>query len=90
MVGGFSRSLYTPKPGAEFTEDDWTDPETPGLAPYPRSKAIAERAAWDLMENDDGDTELVVVNPTGIFGPTLASCNSPRPCATTSARLPSA
>jgi dihydroflavonol-4-reductase len=73
MTSSFAAVGYTPKPGAEFTEDDWTDPDTPGLAPYPRSKAIAERAAWDLMDRDGGDTELVVVNPTGIFGPTLTT-----------------
>ena len=50
---------YTPKPVPEFTEADWTDPDTPGLAPYPRSKAVAERAARDLMERDGGSTELL-------------------------------
>ncbi|WP_410786571.1 NAD-dependent epimerase/dehydratase family protein [Kribbella sp. C-35] len=69
LTSSFAAVGYTPKAGAEFTEDDWTDPDTPGLAPYPHSKAIAERAAWDLMR--DAATELVVVNPTGIFGPTL-------------------
>jgi nucleoside-diphosphate-sugar epimerase len=73
LTSSFAAIGYTPKPGAEFTEEDWTDPDTPGLAPYPRSKAIAERAAWDLMERDGGDTELVVVNPTFILGPTLTS-----------------
>jgi nucleoside-diphosphate-sugar epimerase len=73
LTSSFAAIGYTPKPGAEFTEDDWTDPDTPGLAAYLRSKAIAERAAWDLMERDGGDTELVVVNPTFILGPTLTS-----------------
>jgi nucleoside-diphosphate-sugar epimerase len=73
LTSSFAAIGYTPKPGAEFTEDDWTDPDTPGLAPYPRSKAVAERAAWDLMEHDGGDTELVVVNPTFILGPTLTA-----------------
>jgi dihydroflavonol-4-reductase len=73
LTSSFAAIGYTPKPGAEFTEDDWTDPDTPGLAPYPRSKAIAERAAWDLMASDGGDTELVVVNPTFILGPTLTT-----------------
>jgi dihydroflavonol-4-reductase len=73
LTSSFAAIGYTPKPSAEFTEDDWTDPDTPGLAPYPRSKAIAERAAWDLMEHDGGDTELVVVNPTFILGPTLTT-----------------
>ena len=73
LTSSFAAIGYTPKPGAEFTEDDWTDPDTPGLAPYPRSKAIAERAAWELMKRDGGDTELVVVNPTFILGPTLTT-----------------
>ncbi|MBB6554652.1 NAD-dependent epimerase/dehydratase family protein [Nonomuraea rubra] len=71
LTSSFAAVGYTPKPGAEYTEDDWTDPGTPGLAPYPRSKAIAERAAWDLMRG--GGTELAVVNPTFILGPTLTT-----------------
>ena len=71
LTSSFAAVGYSPKPVRDFTEEDWTDPDTPGLAPYPRSKAIAERAAWDLMERDGGDTELVVVNPTFILGPTL-------------------
>jgi nucleoside-diphosphate-sugar epimerase len=43
---------YSPKPGAEYTEADWTDPDTPGLPPYPRSKVIAERTAWDFIEHE--------------------------------------
>jgi len=70
LTSSFAAVGYTPKPDAEYTEADWTDPDTPGLAPYPRSKAIAERAAWDLMA--DGGTELVTVNPTAIFGPALS------------------
>jgi len=73
LTSSFAAIGYTPKPTAEFTEDDWTDPDTPGLAPYPRSKTVAERAAWDLIEHDKSDTELVVVNPTFILGPTLTT-----------------
>jgi nucleoside-diphosphate-sugar epimerase len=71
LTSSFAAIGYTPKPNHEFTEDDWTDPDTPGLAPYPRSKAIAERAAWDFVAREGGGTELVVVNPTFILGPTL-------------------
>ncbi|MQY19206.1 NAD-dependent epimerase/dehydratase family protein [Nocardia macrotermitis] len=71
LTSSFAAIGYTPKPGAEYTEQDWTDPDTPGLALYPRSKAIAERAAWDFAEREGGDTELVTVNPTFILGPTL-------------------
>jgi dihydroflavonol-4-reductase len=73
LTSSFAAIGYSPKPVREYTEDDWTDPDTPGLAPYPRSKTVAERAAWDLMERDGGDTELVVVNPTFILGPTLTT-----------------
>jgi nucleoside-diphosphate-sugar epimerase len=73
LTSSFAAIGYSPKPVRDYTEEDWTDPDTPGLATYPRSKAIAERAAWDFMESDGGDTELVVVNPTFILGPTITS-----------------
>ena len=73
LTSSFAAIGYTPKPSAEFTEDDWTDPDMPGLQPYPRSKTIAERAAWDFMNSEGGATELVVVNPTFILGPPLTS-----------------
>ena len=69
----FAAVGYSPKPDAEYTEADWTDADTPGLHPYPRAKAIAERAAWDFIEYEDAGTELVVVNPTFILGPTLTT-----------------
>jgi nucleoside-diphosphate-sugar epimerase len=73
LTSSFAAVGYTPKPDFEYTEADWTDPDTPDLPPYPRSKAIAERAAWDFIEREGGDTELVVVNPTFILGPTLTT-----------------
>jgi nucleoside-diphosphate-sugar epimerase len=73
VTSSFAAVGYSPKPGAEYTEADWTDPDTPGLASYPRSKVIAERAAWDFIGHEGGDTELVVVNPTFILGPTLTT-----------------
>jgi dihydroflavonol-4-reductase len=73
LTSSFAAVGYSPKPDAEYTEADWTDPDTPGLAPYPRSKAIAERAAWDFIEREGGETQLVVVNPTFILGPTLTT-----------------
>ena len=53
-----------------FTETDWTDPNAK-IPAYIKSKTIAERAAWDFMEKEGGDMELVVINPVGIFGPVL-------------------
>jgi nucleoside-diphosphate-sugar epimerase len=71
LTSSFAAVGYSPKPGAEYTEGDWTDPGTPGLPAYPLSKVIAERTAWDFIDSEGGDTELVVVNPTFILGPTL-------------------
>ena len=73
LTSSFAAVGYSSKPGAEYTEADWTDPDMPGLPPYPRSKKIAERAAWDFIERAGGETELVVVNPTFILGPTLTT-----------------
>jgi nucleoside-diphosphate-sugar epimerase len=38
-----------------------------------KSTTIAERAAWDFIGTDGGDTQLVVVNPTFIAGPSLVA-----------------
>ncbi len=73
LTSSFVAVGYTPKPGFEYTEADWTDPDTPGLPWYPLSKVIAERAAWDFIQAEGGDTELVTVNPTYILGPTLTT-----------------
>jgi nucleoside-diphosphate-sugar epimerase len=71
LTSSFAAVGYSPKAVRDYTEADWTDPDTPGLPPYPRSKAIAERAAWDFIGTEGGDTQLVVVNPTFIAGPSL-------------------
>ena len=58
-------------------ESEWTDLDDSTLTPYARSKTIAERAAWDLIE-EMGETErLAVVNPGAILGPVLSSERSP-------------
>ena len=71
LTSSFAAVGYSPKAVRDYAEEDWTDPDTPGLAPYPRSKAIAERAAWDFVATEGGDMQLVVVNPTFIAGPSL-------------------
>ncbi len=54
-----------------LTEEDWTDPDAPGLTPYVRSKTIAEQAAWDLVRERGEEDRLAVVNPGAIIGPVL-------------------
>ena len=58
-----------------FTEEDWTDVNVP-LPAYIKSKTVAEKAAWDFIENDGGGLELTVINPVGIFGPIIGDISS--------------
>src|SRR3984957_2434529 len=58
-------------PERGFTEDDWTDIGSRDVTAYVKSKVLAERAAWDFIKNEGGQTELSVINPTATFGPTL-------------------
>lgn len=66
-----SGAAATPPPGAtgEFDESLWTNPDQPGLDAYRRSKAIAERAAWDELAAHPGPTTLTTILPGAIFGP---------------------
>jgi len=61
---------------APFDETSWTNIESCEMSAYVRSKAIAERAAWDFMSKEGGALELAVVNPAGIFGPVLGRDSS--------------
>ncbi|WP_431969101.1 SDR family oxidoreductase [Actinacidiphila sp. bgisy160] len=70
MTSSYAAIGYTMTPDDHYTEENWTDPETPGLPAYHKSKIVAETAAWDYVRTH-GDIELVVINPTGIFGPQL-------------------
>ena len=71
MTSSFAAVGYGHEPTDEaFDEHTWTNVDAP-LSAYIRSKALAERAAWDFMASEGGDLELAVVNPVGIFGPPL-------------------
>lgn len=58
-----------------FTEADWTDTQVP-LPVYIKSKTVAERAAWDFISKEGGEMELTVINPVGIFGPSIGGISS--------------
>jgi dihydroflavonol-4-reductase len=59
-----------PKP---FDETDWTNVDGADVQPYPKSKTLAERAAWDFIAREGGELELSVINPVAIFGPVLGT-----------------
>ncbi len=59
-----------------LTEADWTDGADPTKSPYVRSKATAERAAWDLVEAEGAKEKLATVCPGAIIGPALSDDTS--------------
>ncbi|WP_245312694.1 SDR family oxidoreductase, partial [Bradyrhizobium macuxiense] len=54
-----------------FDETVWTNLDSNDVQAYPKSKTLAERAAWDFIAREGGGLELAVVNPTAVFGPAL-------------------
>ncbi len=65
MMGGKKTGTITP--------DDWSDLNSKNISTYFKSKTLAEKAAWDFINNQSGDQslELVTINPGGVFGPPL-------------------
>ncbi len=55
-----------------FSEEDWTDINNlKDTTPYFRSKTIAEKAAWDFMQEDRSGMELTTILPGVILGKVL-------------------
>jgi len=50
---------------------DWTDLDGPMVNAYTRSKTLAEREAWRLVEAWGRREKLAVINPGAILGPLL-------------------
>ena len=85
-AGGVRRVVLTSAIGAiayghgqrdtPFTEEDWTDVDA-DIAPYQKSKTLAERAAWEFVRGEGQGLELTTVNPTGVLGPVLGPDYSP-------------
>lgn len=74
VTSSFAAVGYSHKdPDTIITEESWTDPNDKSLSAYLKSKTLAEKAAWDFIEKEGGELELAVINPVGIFGPTLGS-----------------
>ncbi|QRW12609.1 NADPH-dependent methylglyoxal reductase GRE2 protein [Ceratobasidium sp. AG-Ba] len=64
------------RPGYVYSEKDWnpiTEEEAkqvPG-AGYRASKKLAEKAAWDFVENEQPSFDLVTICPPMVYGPAL-------------------
>ena len=59
------------RPNGSFNEDDWSDTDYPGLNAYGKSKTLAERAAWEFVENESPDLRLTTINPVFVLGAPL-------------------
>jgi dihydroflavonol-4-reductase len=80
---GVRRVVYTSSCGAiyyghpprndPFDESDWTNVGIEKMSAYVKSKALAERAAWNFIHDEGAGLELTTINPTGIFGPALSA-----------------
>jgi len=58
-----------------LTEADWNESASVSHMPYPYSKVVAERAAWDLVAKHNAGAaaakavRLVCINPSSVIGP---------------------
>ncbi|XP_071493069.1 uncharacterized protein [Diadema antillarum] len=86
-VGGVQRVVITsscaavtdmvnPK-GTVLDESSWRNLESPLKDTYGKSKALAEKAAWDFVEKlpEGSKFELATINPSLVLGPVL--CGTP-------------
>ncbi len=73
LTSSFAAVGYGHSPqSTPFTEKDWSNLNS-DVAAYPKSKTLAERAAWDFVAREGGALELSVVNPVAVFGPVLGA-----------------
>jgi len=56
-----------------FSEEDWS--KEASSAAYPKSKLLAEKAAWDFVKSlpPERGLELVTINPAYMLGPLLST-----------------
>jgi nucleoside-diphosphate-sugar epimerase len=54
-----------------FTEEDWNFSSSVGHQPYPYSKTLAEKLAWE-MAGKQNRWDLLTINPGFIMGPSLS------------------
>jgi len=57
-------------PNYVFTEADWSNTDAPDIRAYALSKTLAEKAAWEDVEQNGGPI-LTVMNPSFVVGPLL-------------------
>jgi len=58
-----------------MNENLWSDLSK--CSPYAKSKTLAEKAAWDFHEKNKDKIDIVVIQPTAVFGPMLTKQENP-------------
>ncbi|MGE0076418.1 MAG: SDR family oxidoreductase [Bacteroidales bacterium] len=72
MTSNFGAVGFTQRDKSRETiESDWTNVNAKGLSLYEKSKTLAEKTAWNFIQNNGGDLEFVTINPVAILGPSL-------------------
>jgi dihydroflavonol-4-reductase len=59
-------------PDGVTDETLWTDLSDPKVGAYGKSKTLAEKAAWELIDAAGGATMMATVNPALVLGPVLS------------------
>jgi len=74
LTSSISAVVYGNDRSKTFDESDWSNLNGKRLGAYDRSKTIAERAAWNFMDDLGAGAamELVVINPGLVLGPLLS------------------
>jgi dihydroflavonol-4-reductase len=72
LTSSFAAISGAPKDG-RWTEEDWNDTSSLDRSPYAYSKTLSERAAWEFVDATGIGFDLVVINPTGVIGPSLVA-----------------
>ncbi|MEZ0577999.1 SDR family oxidoreductase [Nocardioides sp. MH1] len=57
-----------------FTEDDWNTTSSVDHQPYPYSKTVAEKAAWEICAAQDR-WDMVTIHPGLVLGPALTTAS---------------
>lgn len=72
LTSAFGAICYGTNKTTPYTEEDWTD-LSKDVPAYPKSKTMAEKAAWDYIRNEGEGLELATINPVGVLGPILGA-----------------
>jgi nucleoside-diphosphate-sugar epimerase len=61
-----------------FTDQDWNESATLKTSPYPLSKTLAERAAWDFVDAlpEEQRFAMVALHPAWVQGPILTAAHA--------------